>query len=416
MTGSFLLLGIVLPWLAVALVVAVGAWIGFQLIQQNGRMLGRLEALEQLLGQRQSLPMPPSAQPTAALAPAPPAGLPMGSPAPDFALPNLNGKRKSLADFRGQKLLTIFFNPRCGFCSQMAPDLALLSVEGKDSKPIPLVLTTGDPEETRKLFAQHGINCPVLVQEAMEVAAQYQCGGTPMGYLIDEQGNIASDMATGAQALIALVDAPPATAHGNGALAGKRTLADSKIQRHGLTVGTPAPSFTLPRLDEGELSLEEFRGRKVLLVFSDPKCGPCMALAPQLERQHRASADAQVLMVSRGEVEANREKVEEHGLTYPIVLQQQWEVSRDYAMFATPVAYLIDENGVIAAEVATGVEAILALLDSVAALKAPARRCKCGKLQGECGKSDCECQRQKTKPTVARWNGKQATGMESGER
>jgi len=44
------------------------------------------------------------------------------------------------------------------------------------------------------------------------------------------------------------------------------------------------------------------------------------------------------------------------------VLQRQWEVSREYAMFATPVGYLIDEQGSIAADVATGVDAILALL------------------------------------------------------
>ena len=45
-----------------------------------------------------------------------------------------------------------------------------------------------------------------------------------------------------------------------------------------------------------------------------------------------------------------------------IVLQQQWEISRLYAMFATPIAYLIDESGLITQDVAVGVEPILALL------------------------------------------------------
>jgi hypothetical protein len=44
------------------------------------------------------------------------------------------------------------------------------------------------------------------------------------------------------------------------------------------------------------------------------------------------------------------------------VLQQHWEISRRYAMFATPVAYLIDVRGVIANDVAVGVAPILALL------------------------------------------------------
>ena len=50
--------------------------------------------------------------------------LPFGSAAPAFNLPDLAGGRKSLTDLRGKKTLVIFFNPRCGFCRDMAPELA----------------------------------------------------------------------------------------------------------------------------------------------------------------------------------------------------------------------------------------------------------------------------------------------------
>src|SRR5262245_48876472 len=67
-----------------------------------------------------------------------------------------------------------------------------------------------------------------------------------------------------------------------------RSLAHSRIKRDGLKAGTVAPNFRLPRLDgRGELSLEDLRGRPVLLVFSDPHCGPCQVLAPHLEKFHR---------------------------------------------------------------------------------------------------------------------------------
>lgn len=141
-----------------------------------------------------------------------------------------------------------------------------------------------------------------------------------------------------------------------------RSLARSRIKRDGLKAGTSAPSFRLPRLDGGELSLEELRGRRALLVFSDPHCGPCNALAPELEKFHRAHTNTSVLMISRGEPKENRAKIKEHGLTFPIVLQRQWEISRLYAMFATPLAYLIDESGIITHDVAVGVEQILALM------------------------------------------------------
>src|SRR5262245_14550477 len=47
---------------------------------------------------------------------------------------------------------------------------------------------------------------------------------------------------------------------------------------------------------------------------------------------------------------------------FRILIQQQWEISRRYAMFATPIAYLIDEQGVIARDVVVGADAILELL------------------------------------------------------
>ena len=87
-------------------------------------------------------------------------------------------------------------------------------------------------------------------------------------------------------------------------------------------------------------------------------------MMPQLEQQYRSSRGIQVLMVSRGEEEANRAKAAQHGLTFPIVLQKQWEISRDYGKFATPIGYLIDEAGIIAKEIAIGVEPILALLSA----------------------------------------------------
>ena len=168
---------------------------------------------------------------------------------------------------------------------------------------------------------------------------------------------------------------------------GNRSLARSRIKRDGLKAGTSAPSFRLPRLDGGELSLEELRGKRVLLVFSDPHCGPCNALAPELERFHQevgrgtpcapqsedlsgngaqtSACPTVVVMISRGEPKENRAKVKQHRLTFPVLLQQRWEISRRYAMFATPIAYLIDEHGIIAHDVAMGGDKIQALLAAI---------------------------------------------------
>ena len=374
------ILGFTLPWV----VLGVGCWIGYQLIRQNGRILLRLEAIERhietLKRSLDSSPLsqlPRNADPVPAVAPPPVApSLAIGSPAPIFELPDLFGVRHALSEWRGRRLLLVFFNPQCGFCTQMAPDLAAMGVGGANGGPMPLVITTGQHGENRQLIAQYGIGCPVMLQQQMEVASDYLVGGTPMGYAIDEQGLIASQIAVGAQALLQLarpsspsvavepraaVPAAPAQPQVQQQYKGNRQLSESKIERSGLEAGTPAPSFRLARVGGGELSLEQYRGQRVLLVFSDPHCGPCDLLAPQLERLHRERPDLQVLMISRGDAEENRQKLAQQGVNFPVVLQRQWEISHLYGMFATPIGYLIDEDGVIVVDVAVGADPILAL-------------------------------------------------------
>jgi peroxiredoxin len=150
---------------------------------------------------------------------------------------------------------------------------------------------------------------------------------------------------------------------GSGRVFADRSLTHSRINRNGLTPGTPAPDFRLPRLDGGEVALTEFRGRWLLLVFSDPECAPCQQLLPRLERAIRG-ADLSLLVVSRGTPEANRAKLRKAGITLPVALQAHWEISRSYANFSTPVGYLIDQNGVIASHLAAGASAILDLINS----------------------------------------------------
>jgi peroxiredoxin len=143
---------------------------------------------------------------------------------------------------------------------------------------------------------------------------------------------------------------------------GTGSLASSRINRNGLTPGTAAPDFDLPRVDGGTLALREYLGRRVLLVFSSPDCEPCQQLGPKLATASRRARHIAVVMVSRGGVDVNRHKIAEHRVTFPVVLQRQWEISRLYAKFVTPMAYLIDERGVIASTVTVGVGPILGLL------------------------------------------------------
>ena len=361
-----LVFGFVLPWLLVGL----GGWLVVQLVHQNGRILLRLEAMEDRLGELARGGAAAGGDPAA------PQGLAIGTPAPGFELPDLSGTKRSLAEFRGRRVLLIFFGPQCGFCLQMLPRIAALPVGGGNGKvnggPVPLVITSGEVAENRRVFGENGVACTILVQTRIDVAAKYQAFGTPVGYLIDERGAIASELAVGAEALLALAG-PLAAANGQDhghakgkAQPGNRPLSPSRLVRDGLKAGTAAPDFRLPRVGGGELSLRDYQGRRVLLVFSDPQCGPCDALAVRLEEHHRRTAVPQVLMVSRRDMESNRKKLAQSGVSFPVAVQKNWDTSKDYGMFATPIAYLIDERGVIAADVAAGEDAILALVSAPA--------------------------------------------------
>src|SRR2546423_5969352 len=101
-------LGLALAWA----VILTGCWLGWQLLRQNGRILLRLDELEKRLD---TLEFGEDDKPT---------GLALGSEAPDFELPDLAGRRHTLAQYRGQPVLLIFFNPACGFCRELAPKLA----------------------------------------------------------------------------------------------------------------------------------------------------------------------------------------------------------------------------------------------------------------------------------------------------
>ena len=353
-----IVLGTVLPWLLLSL----GTWLGYQLIRQNGRVLLRLEAIENRLAPRREGSSREAR------------GLPAGTLAPDFELPDLTGARRKLSDFRGDDLLLVFFNPKCGFCTKMAADLAALPLSGENGRAAPVVVTTGDLDENRQLVEHSDIRCPVLLQKEMEVASRFLAQGTPMGYRIDKGGRIASELTVGAVALLKLAERIPdersgseISANGSAKPGEKdyRSLAASRLIRNGLKAGAVAPDFRLLRIDGGELSLGDFRGRRVLLVFSDPHCGPCGELAPRLQEIHEERPNLNVLVISRGDVEENRDKASEMRLTFPIVLQKKWEVSLKYAMFTTPIGYLIDEQGILASDVAVGIEPILALADEV---------------------------------------------------
>lgn len=120
----------------------------------------------------------------------------------------------------------------------------------------------------------------------------------------------------------------------------------SRIGRDGVKPGKKAPDFTLPSVAHGDVALHDFAGRTVLLVFTQSGCGPCHGIAPELNRLHD-KGEHQILVVNNGDPQSTREWATETKARFPVLAQEKFDVAKRYETFATPFAFLIDEQGVV---------------------------------------------------------------------
>jgi len=129
-----------------------------------------------------------------------------------------------------------------------------------------------------------------------------------------------------------------------------------------LEPGTRAPSFTLPDQDGVMHSLEDYRGRKVILYFypkdSTPGCTKQACSYTERLPQIR-EAGAVVLGVSKDSVASHRKFADKYGLAFTLLADPErqvieaydvWKEKKNYgkvSMGVVRTTYLIDEEGVI---------------------------------------------------------------------
>jgi methylamine dehydrogenase accessory protein MauD len=121
----------------------------------------------------------------------------------------------------------------------------------------------------------------------------------------------------------------------------------SRLGRSGLRVGKKAPGFKVPAISNGDITLDNYIGRKLLLVFMQPGCGSCHQIVPDLN-QLQDAGEMQVVVVHNGDEAEVKEWIKKYRPRFPVALQERYSLSKGYEVFATPFAFLIDERGVIA--------------------------------------------------------------------
>ncbi|HIE24462.1 MAG TPA: TlpA family protein disulfide reductase [Anaerolineales bacterium] len=115
-----------------------------------------------------------------------------------------------------------------------------------------------------------------------------------------------------------------------------------------LQIGEAAPGFSLPSLSGQVISLEDLRGKSVLLNFWTSSCQPCIAEMPLLEATSQKHEDLIVIGVNIGDSPAKVENfVAAEHLNFMILLDKDDGVSKDYLLTGFPTSVFINKDGII---------------------------------------------------------------------
>jgi peroxiredoxin len=138
--------------------------------------------------------------------------------------------------------------------------------------------------------------------------------------------------------------APPAAGGASAATTAAST-------RKTLQLGDPAPNFQLRDMDGRLVSLEEHRGKVVLLNFWATWCGPCRVEMPAMEQLYRSLSrrDFEILAVSTDPQGAavTRPFQRELRLSFPILHDADFRVGLTFGARTLPMSFLIDRQGII---------------------------------------------------------------------
>ncbi len=132
-----------------------------------------------------------NALPTEASAKAAPSTGPVkvGNPAPDFALPSLDGKTVRLSDLRGQVVLINFWATWCPPCRMEMPAIQDAYEANHQKGFTVLAVSVAEPASSVRSFVQEfGLTFTPLLDSKGEVSSRYRAMGLPTSVFVDREG------------------------------------------------------------------------------------------------------------------------------------------------------------------------------------------------------------------------------------
>lgn len=117
-----------------------------------------------------------------------------------------------------------------------------------------------------------------------------------------------------------------------------------------VVAGQPAPNFVLSNVEKEEFSLEQFRGKGIVLNFWATYCEPCLEEMPALQRQYEKYQEQGIVVigVNTGENAASVSGyVNRLGVKFPILLDPVREVVKQYGVGPIPHTVFIYPDGTV---------------------------------------------------------------------
>jgi peroxiredoxin len=133
-------------------------------------------------------------------------------------------------------------------------------------------------------------------------------------------------------------------------------------------IGSPAPEFHLTSLTGVKHSLDQYRGKVVLLNFWATWCKPCTKEMPAMQATYDALRDQGFIVLAINELEdiqKVRDHIHEHQHTFNVLLDPDNHVANQYGVVGLPVSIYIDKTGHVKKIVKGGLLTEQSILETV---------------------------------------------------
>jgi thiol-disulfide isomerase/thioredoxin len=121
-------------------------------------------------------------------------------------------------------------------------------------------------------------------------------------------------------------------------------------QLNTLQEGVSSLNFSLKSSNGNLYQLEDYRGHPVMLNFWATWCGPCKIEMPEIQKIYEEYQEMGLVVLAinnQGSPEEVSNYGKENGLSFPLLLDSDGQISGNYRVGAFPTSFFVDQDGII---------------------------------------------------------------------